>query len=320
MALQHKYALDTLDQMYGNDVLMDTLVSYLERPFDEIPRVYLFSGIEGTGKTALAKAMASTLKCSKLDIIELDASSDRGIDSIRSLKQNVGITPLSGDVKAIILDEVHGVTPQAQEAMLKMLNDAPKHCFFFLCTTEPEKLKPTIIRRCHQFELKTLTQSTMMGFLKDICEEEDMDDKEIESMKDVLKKIQQVSNGSAGTALKYLDMVITTTDYNEAIELISNVTYNETTVKIIVDCLLSNEKDKWDSIRGKLKDIKGNPESTRMGILNYLNAILLNTGGPESVFISVLMSCFLDSVMYSGAAGLNGAVYAACRMDIDVPF
>lgn len=320
MALQHKYELTCLDDMYGNDATLDKIDSLINRDWEDIPRVFLFSGREGTGKTTLAKVIAQELDCNmKMDYIEIDASSDRGIDAIRSLKEDASFVPMGGNVKCILIDEVHGVTGPAQEAMLKMLNKSSNHTFFFLCTTEPEHLKPTTLRRCHNFDLNGLTQSIMMDFLKDICDEEEADhDKKIP----VLKKITEISNGSPGTALKYLDMVIDTQDNDTAIELLTNVTYDENTVKAIVKVLLGEEDQiaKWNSLRIKLKENRGNPESLRRGILNYLNAILLNSEKPaRTAYAAKMMGCFYDSVYYSGYAGLNGQIYVACQFN-DIPF
>src|SRR3990167_6293665 len=109
---------------------------------------YLFSGPRGVGKTSAARIVARLTGAEGTDVIEMDGASNRGIDDVRELREKVGLTPLSGKRKAYIIDEVHMLTTEAFNALLKTLEEPPAHVIFFLCTTEPQKLPKTVVSRC----------------------------------------------------------------------------------------------------------------------------------------------------------------------------
>jgi DNA polymerase-3 subunit gamma/tau len=305
MPLQTVYRPQELDQVVGNKAVVEGLRSLLSRETD-LPYAYLFTGPAGCGKTTMAHVIKGELEIDDLDFYEIDASSDRGINQIREVKENLYHAPLKSKYKLILFDEVHGVTPQAQEAMLKMLEQPPEQAIIVLCTTEPEKLKPTTKRRLHSFTLKKLTDQEMDMLIKDILEEEKIED----FWDDVVAKIISISDGSAGLALKYLDMVIDVTDLDVAMELIEDATYSESTVKGFYQILTSNKESetKWKEIREAIKTAKGEAESIRLGLLGYMNAVCLNTGDP---LLIDLMDCFTDNFYSSGKAGLTICCYNA---------
>src|SRR5690606_3369465 len=109
----------------------------------DIPHAMLFTGPSGCGKTTLARILRVKLRCSDNDFQEINAADFRGIDSIRSMRQQVGAAPLGGDSRIWLIDEAHSMTADAQNAFLKLLEDTPRHVYFFLATTDPQKLKKT---------------------------------------------------------------------------------------------------------------------------------------------------------------------------------
>lgn len=185
---------------------------------------YLFSGPRGTGKTTTARLVAKALSCANvvdgdpcnvcdacvaikegnyLDLMEIDAASNRGIDDIRALREKVKLAPSRGNFKIYIIDEVHMLTKEAFNALLKTLEEPPKHIVFVLCTTEPEKVPDTIVSRCQHFKFKRATQSVLVRKLEKICKTEG-----VEIPVSELKKIAKASLGGFRDAETLLEQVI----------------------------------------------------------------------------------------------------------------
>jgi DNA polymerase-3 subunit gamma/tau len=160
---------------------------------DRVSHAYLFSGPRGTGKTSTAKVLAMGLNCEKgptpepdgtcescraimgnssIDVLEMDAASNRGIDEIRDLRDKVNLAPAAGRMKVYIIDEVHMLTAEAFNALLKMLEEPPEHVVFVLATTEKHKVLPTIISRCQSFDFRRPSVETLVGKLEEISEAE----------------------------------------------------------------------------------------------------------------------------------------------------
>jgi len=168
--LYRKYRPQTFDQVYGQEQVVKVLKGSLET--GKIGHAYLFSGIRGTGKTTMARIFARALGCSDNDIIEIDAASNRGIDDIRALRDGVNSLPFDSEKKMYIIDEVHMLTKEAFNALLKTLEEPPSHVIFVLATTELHKVLPTIISRCQSFIFKSPTYTVLKEMLQDIVNKE----------------------------------------------------------------------------------------------------------------------------------------------------
>ena len=139
MALPIKYRPTVLKDFYGNQVLKSALGAILKRDLEDIPHAMLFIGSSGCGKTTLARIVASKLDCVDAEFYELNSADVRGVDTIREVSKNMKYSPMSGSVRIWLFDEVHKMTNDAQNAMLKMLEDPPDHVYFMLATTDPQK-------------------------------------------------------------------------------------------------------------------------------------------------------------------------------------
>lgn len=168
--LYRKYRPQDFDQVYGQDQVVKVLQGSLEQ--NNIGHAYLFTGVRGTGKTTMARIFARALGCSNNDIIEIDAASNRGIDDIRALREGVHSLPFDSDKKMYIIDEVHMLTKEAFNALLKTLEEPPAHVIFVLATTELHKVLPTVVSRCQNFTFKSPTQSVLKKMTQDICKKE----------------------------------------------------------------------------------------------------------------------------------------------------
>src|ERR671917_1586300 len=210
-----------MDQVVGQEPVVRTLRRAIET--GRVAHAYLFSGPRGTGKTSTAKVLAMGLNCaagptaepdgtcdscraivnnSSLDVVEMDAASNRGIDEIRDLRDRVNLAPVGGLTKVYIIDEVHMLTPEAFNALLKMLEEPPEHVVFVLATTEKHRVLPTIISRCQSFDFRRPGIETLTGKLAEIAAAEG-----IEVEPEALTVIAREGRGSFRDAEGLLDQL-----------------------------------------------------------------------------------------------------------------
>ncbi len=247
-ALYRKYRPKHFDDVVGQDYVIKTLKNSIIN--NKISHAYMFFGPRGIGKTTIAKIFARAVNCENpqngnpceecskclnskntetVDIIEIDAASNNGVDEIREIKSKVNIVPSDLKYKVYIIDEVHMLTPGAFNALLKTLEEPPKHVIFILATTDPQKVSETIISRCQCFSFKRISNDSIIYKLKEICEKEN-----IQIQDQVLNQIAISSNGGLRDALSSLDKIssykqdmITLEDYLEMNDLISQEELND---------------------------------------------------------------------------------------------
>ncbi len=222
LALARKYRPSTFDDLVGQDAVSQTLSLALDS--DRLSHAYLFSGLRGSGKTSTARIFAKALLCEKgpsskpcntcdhcvmanesrhMDIIEMDAASNRGIDDIKELIEHTKYKPGTGRFKIFIIDEVHMLTTQAFNALLKTLEEPPDFVKFILATTDPLKLPATILSRTQHFRFKKIPQKLVVNHLQHILEIE-----KIDYSKEALEIIARSGAGSLRDALTLLDQAI----------------------------------------------------------------------------------------------------------------
>jgi DNA polymerase-3 subunit gamma/tau len=168
--LYRKYRPEDWNGVLGQDHIVNVLKESIK--LSRISHAYLFSGSRGTGKTTLARIFARAVKTAEEDTYEIDAASNRGIDDIRELREHVSVLPFSSPFKVYIIDEVHMLSKDAWNALLKTLEEPPKHVIFILATTELEKVPDTIISRCQTFSFKKPDRETVRKLLMDIAKKE----------------------------------------------------------------------------------------------------------------------------------------------------
>lgn len=169
-ALYRKYRPQTFAEVRDQDHIVSVLEGAIKK--GEIPHALLFSGTRGTGKTTLARIFAKEIGTNNLDLYEIDAASNRGIDDIRELKEAVFTVPYESKYKVYIIDEVHMLTKEAFNALLKTLEEPPAHVVFILATTEEEKLLDTILSRCLVFRFNSPSQKILNQTVTDIAKQE----------------------------------------------------------------------------------------------------------------------------------------------------
>ena len=169
-ALYRKYRPQTFAEVRDQDHIIAVLQGALKKK--AIPHAILFSGGRGTGKTTLARIFAKALDTSAVDLYEIDAASNRGIDDIRELKEAVHTLPFESTYKVYIIDEVHMLTKEAFNALLKTLEEPPAHVIFILATTEEEKLLETILSRCQVFRFRSPSRAVLAEIVTDVAKKE----------------------------------------------------------------------------------------------------------------------------------------------------
>jgi len=221
-ALYRKWRPDHFDDLYGQDHIVRTLTNQVES--GRTSHAYLFCGTRGTGKTSTAKIFARAVNCERpiqgspcntcttclhmlnhqnLNVIEIDAASNNGVDNIREIREDVRYTPTEGKYKVYIIDEVHMLSTGAFNALLKTLEEPPSHVKFILATTEPHKIPATILSRCQRYDFKRISTDVIASRLKFFLEEE-----EITAQEKAIRYIAKVADGSMRDGLSILDQCI----------------------------------------------------------------------------------------------------------------
>ena len=214
-ALYRKYRPQTFNDIVGQNHIVSVLKNAIDK--DQISHAYLFYGSRGTGKTSIAKIFANEVNSNEVyqkenvDIIEIDAASNNGVDEVRDIKEAIKFLPTEGKYKVYIIDEVHMLTTAAFNALLKTLEEPPAHVIFILATTEIHKIPATILSRCQRFEFKNLSQEQLIDRLKYIAKEESLVIEEA-----AIEKIATLAKGGLRDAISILDQV---SNYSEEITL-----------------------------------------------------------------------------------------------------
>ena len=214
-ALYRKYRPQTFNDIVGQNHIVSVLKNAIDK--DQISHAYLFYGSRGTGKTSIAKIFANEVNGNEIyqkenvDIIEIDAASNNGVDEVRDIKEAIKFLPTEGKYKVYIIDEVHMLTTAAFNALLKTLEEPPAHVIFILATTEIHKIPATILSRCQRFEFKNLSQEQLIDRLKYIAKEENLVIEEA-----AIEKISTLAKGGLRDAISILDQV---SNYAEEITL-----------------------------------------------------------------------------------------------------
>ncbi len=224
IVLARKYRPQTFVDVYAQDHVTKILINALEQ--DRIAHAYLFSGPRGVGKTSMARILAKSLNCQEgkkghpcnhcstcleitngtsTDVVEIDGASNTGVDDIRELQRDLLYTTNSAQYKIYIIDEVHMLSKNAFNALLKTLEEPPENVIFIFATTEPHKVIPTIISRCQRFDFKRIPIELIVKNLKNICQQENLQYEE-----EALFQIAKKADGGMRDALSLMDQVIST--------------------------------------------------------------------------------------------------------------
>lgn len=257
-ALYRKWRSQTFEQVVGQEHVALTLRNALRD--GRLSHAYLFAGPRGTGKTSTARILAKAINClaedvaarpcnvcaictaisegRQLDLIEIDAASNRGIDEIRDLREKIGFRPNEARYKVYIIDEVHMLTKEAFNALLKTLEEPPPHAVFVLATTEPDRVPETVRSRCQRFDFRRIPTSEIVAHLQDILAREGG-----QAESEALVAIARRATGSMRDAISLLDQLLSYGDEVLTLQRVEAVLglVNAQTIGKLVDCIALND-------------------------------------------------------------------------------
>ncbi len=295
--LARKYRSQTFDEVVGQDPIAQTLKNAIKT--SRVAHAYLFTGTRGIGKTTMARILAKSLNClstdtpttepcckcdaciainlgDDIDVIEIDGASNRGIDSIRELIQNAIYRPARSRFKIYIIDEVHMLTTDAFNAMLKILEEPPSHVKFIFATTEPNKVLATIQSRCQRFDFNNIPPKLIAGQLRQILKKE-----KIEYEDDLVLPLAKMANGSMRDGLSLLDRLISIGSY-------------PLTTNLLQDFLGCPDTEKISQI------IEQIAQSSAAGTLQALDSII-SSGLSEVQIVDALIDYMRDLMVVKSA-------------------
>lgn len=296
-----KYRPNTLDEIVGNEEVVQLLKNQLSGNSNQpLPRAILFHGPTGCGKTTLGRILARELGVKGADLCEIDSADFRGIDAIREIRKQSAYKPLESPYRVWILDEVHRLTGDAQSALLKALEDTPAHVIYILCTTDPQKLLPTIRGRCAQYQVRQLTDDEMMVLLRRIVKAEK------ESLrKEVYTQIIQDAMGHPRNALQILAQVLSVSEEQRLKVARRTAELQSKTIEL---CRALITQASWKKVSSILKGLKNeDPEGIRRAVLGYCQAILL--GDRPDPAAAMVIQEFMEPFFNTGFPGLTYACY-----------
>ena len=291
--LARKYRPQTFGEVVGQEHVTTTLQNAIKQK--RVGQGYLFIGTRGVGKTTIARILSKALNClsadepvpepcctcencksisegSFLDVIEIDGASNRGIEEIRRLRDSVAIAPVSGRFKIYIIDEVHMLTREAFNALLKTLEEPPPHVKFFFATTEPHKIPATILSRVQKFELKRINWNTLYNYVEKIAKEENVD-----IDKAAITVVAKAGSGSVRDAMSVLDQVIALADDKISENVVVGLLgWSEQDVFInLNNAIISQDIEKALDVVRRVIEKGSDPEQFILGMLQFLRNVMV---------------------------------------------
>jgi DNA polymerase-3 subunit gamma/tau len=293
--LARKYRPETFEDVVGQEWISRTLVNAIRK--GRVAHAFLFSGPRGVGKTSMARILSKALNCKEgptdkpcltcdhcvginrgndVDVVEIDAASNRGIDHIRALRENVRYAPVSSRHKIYIIDEVHMLTTESFNALLKTLEEPPEHVKFIFATTEPQKMPETVRSRCQCFDFRRITQADITARLQGIADHESID-----CDTGVLQRIAVLSRGGLRDAESLLDQIASLEEGRATFEALNALTgrLSPGDVGDLVDAILAEDVSSILAFVDKVFASGTQGEDLLKDLIDYWRALMLGAAG-----------------------------------------
>lgn len=326
LALYRKYRPVDFNSVYGQEEVVTVLKNAIIS--GKISHAYLFCGPRGTGKTTIAKIIARLVNCDNLvdgnpcgkcynclnylnsnDIVEIDAASNNGVDEIRELRDKINLVPSNAKYKVYIIDEVHMLTTQAFNALLKTLEEPPSHVIFILATTEPHKIPLTIASRCQKFRFSKIDDAKIVARLSEICKLED-----ISIDNDSLFEIARLSDGGMRDAINFLDQLVAYSSDDIKIDDVYKVNGSVSYAELfnLLTYIINNDKVKIiefiDDLNASGKDINKFLEELLIflkDVILYKNANVLSNIATKNEYVKLIADMYANTDLYKLIESLN---------------
>ena len=326
LALYRKYRPVDFNSVYGQEEVVTVLKNAIIS--GKISHAYLFCGPRGTGKTTIAKIIARLVNCDNLvdgnpcgkcynclnylnsnDIVEIDAASNNGVDEIRELRDKINLVPSNAKYKVYIIDEVHMLTTQAFNALLKTLEEPPSHVIFILATTEPHKIPLTIASRCQKFRFSKIDDEKIVARLSEICKLED-----ISIDNDSLFEIARLSDGGMRDAINFLDQLVAYSSDDIKIDDVYKVNGSVSYAELfnLLTYIINNDKVKIiefiDDLNASGIDINKFLEELLIflkDVILYKNANVLSNIATKNEYVKLIADMYENTDLYKLIESLN---------------
>ena len=291
LALYRRFRPTTFDKVIGQDAIVKTLTNQIKT--DKIGHAYLFCGARGTGKTSLAKIFAKAVNCqstvngspcgkcesckaladsSNIDLLEMDAASNNKVENVREIRENIQYPPVSVKYKVYIIDEVHMLTTEAFNALLKTLEEPPKHAIFILATTEPNKLPATILSRCMRFDFRLIETKKLSELVSSIYDEIGK-----KYTTEAVTAIAKAGEGSVRDTLSVADLCVSIGEdkltYDDVISVLGAT--DVTKIDELVRAIIQNDVGETLKIIDHLLNLGKSLNVLSKDVLNYLRDLLI---------------------------------------------
>lgn len=312
MELYKKHRPETLEQIFGQPHAVNMVKRLLDK--DQFPHCILLTGPSGCGKTTIARILQKELKCGSADYQEIDcAVVEKPLETVRNVKRHMRMNPLSGPCRIFFLEEVQSLSRAgfSQQALLKLLEDAPAHAYFFLATTDPQKLHNAVRTRCTEIKLQPIDDSQIQDLISRVVRLEKMQVKD-----SVIDEIVSSAEGSARKALVILEQVGYLGSEKEQLNAISVTLVDKDKAIMLARELFKGQNANWSSIASLLRELENHDaEGLRRMVLGYARAILLKNG-PRGIGVlaHIVIESFQRNVFDSGHAGLAAACFTVCYL------
>ena len=304
--LYKRYRPQHLAHIFGQPRAVAQLQKALKKGLDH---AILLSGPTGTGKTTLMRILRREIKCSDNDYSEINTSDFKGIDTIRDLRRTINLQPFGGETKVVGIDECHKLTNDAQNAILKLLEDPPDHAYFILGTTDPHKLLKALIGRCTEYKLNPIQSECLMDLMRVICKREKF------AVSDgLLEDIAEIAEGSARKALVILDAVSKEEGDEAQRRAIQVTSVDKDKAAALAKMLVWPRGEKWIEVAALIRELEDyDAEGVRQLILGFARAALIGPKGggkPSNPGRGAMaIEIFQEMNIYSGHPGLALACF-----------
>jgi len=274
------------------------------------PHAVLLTGPSGTGKSTNARILAKKLGCQPpRDLVEINAADFTGIDTVREIRRQAAYPSLTGGNRCWILDEIQAASQPSQQGLLKLLEEAPPYAYFFLCTTNPEKLLTTIKTRCSEIKLNPVSVEDLVLLSQSILAKEGVEDIGDE----VLEKLADASDGSPRKCLVKLQQLIELPDDASRFKMLSKDVQFEATIKDLCEVFTKTQRKSWKEVAKIVKSLNETqePETIRRAVMGWLSSALIGgwARGVDNNMLAEILSYWEMNFYDSGKAGVVLAAF-----------